>query len=255
MTEVPNVDYDEIRQDYAYFLAHSTETAAQVAALVRHMDWVAGRAAPARLLDFGCGTGEFLARLLKVREIPAERLEIGIMEPRATLRNEAVDRLSGFARRVDAYADIDDFRGQFDLILANHCLYYVPYPEVTTRRLLNALSAGGRIVAALLDRENALAKIWKSGFELELSSFPFMLAEDLEAVCISHGLRQEREEINYRVKFPDTEVARSHVLRFLFGSHIANLPADACQALFEPFRQGGRVVLETSYPHLVVQMR
>jgi hypothetical protein len=35
MTKAPKVDYDEIQHDYAYFLTHSTETAAQVAALVR----------------------------------------------------------------------------------------------------------------------------------------------------------------------------------------------------------------------------
>ncbi len=255
MTKTPKVDYDEIRQDYAYFLAHSTETAPQVASMVRHLDWVTGRAVPARLLDFGCGTGEFLAHLLRVQGTPADHIEISLFEPRVNLRNEAADRLSGLARRVFACEDIDNLPGHFDFILANHCLYYVSFPEMTVARLLDALSMGGRMIAALLDRENALAKIWKLGFALEHSGFPFMLAEDLEAILLSHGLRPEREEIRYRVEFPDTESARNHVLRFLFGSHLANLPAKPAQALFEPFRHGRSVVMETSYPHLVVQGR
>ena len=200
MADTPQVDYWDIWQDYAYFLAHSTETASQVAALVRHIDWVAGRAGPARILDFGSGTGEFLAGLLNVRIVPADRLEICIIEPRAPLRDEAVDRLSGFTRRVTAYGDIDHLSGKFDLILANHSLYCAPRPDVTTAQLLNALSTGGRIVAALLDRENALAKIWRAGFALELSGFPFTLggSEAILSCGLGQNARRSGTESNFR---------------------------------------------------------
>jgi hypothetical protein len=54
----------EIRGDFEYFLSHSTETEAQIAALGPHVSRLVNRGETARLLDFGCGAGVFCARRL-----------------------------------------------------------------------------------------------------------------------------------------------------------------------------------------------
>ena len=59
------VDYGEVRGDFEYFLAHSTETAAQIAALRPHLERQAAGAGPIRMLDFGCGAGLFTEQLLR----------------------------------------------------------------------------------------------------------------------------------------------------------------------------------------------
>ncbi len=118
MVEAPLIDFDEIRRDYDFFIAHSTESAAQTAALRSHLAWLASLPAPVRLLDFGCGSGEFLAGLLGENYIAAERLELVLVEPATAQWEQAAARLAPFARRVSACADAGDLGRPFDLILA-----------------------------------------------------------------------------------------------------------------------------------------
>jgi len=259
MADPGPIDYGEIGADYAFFLAHSTETAAQLAALGGHVGRLAGLPPPARLLDFGCGTGAFTQRLLTAAGLaPGARagaLAIWLVEPVAAHRDAAAARLAPLAREV-VQADSDaawQAGPRFDMILANHSLYYVPDPEAVVGRLLGALAPGGRLVAALLDRDNALARLWRAGYAAAGAAFPFLLAEDLEVLLGRHGIASARETVGYRIAFQDGPRQRSHVLRFLFGPQLAALPTEAALALFDPYRCGRRIVIETNYPHLVVQ--
>lgn len=258
--DVPSpVDYAEIRGDFAFFLAHSTETEAQIAALRPHLAWLAQRRQAARMLDFGCGDGRFAARLLRAAGPPHERLALVLVEPATALRAEAARRLAPLAREVaDAGEEYGDQSGvavgpAFDLILANHSLYYVAAPAATVRALARRLAPGGRLIAALLDRDNALAQIWRAGFAAAGLSFPFPLAEDFEEILRGAGLTPEREEIGYRIAFPDRAEARRRILRFLLGANLERLPDARADALFAPYRRGARVIIETAYPHLVVR--
>lgn len=253
MSEEPSIDFDEIRGDYAFFLAHSTESTGQIASLRSHLARLAGLPTPVRLLDFGCGAGDFLARLLGESNLSPERLEVSLEEPSAIQRSEAAAQIARLARRVNTFTDAEGRGESFDLILANHSYYYVPDPEAATARLLRALSPGGQLVAALLDRSNALAQLWQAGFSLADEAFPFTLAEDLEAILRRHGVEPRREMVRYRIEFPDNPEACTRVLRFLFGAHLAKLRDDSAQALFDPYRLGGAIVIETEYPHLLAQ--
>jgi SAM-dependent methyltransferase len=250
-----SVDYAEVRDDFEFFLAHSTETAAQIAVLAPHMAWLAERSKPARMLDFGCGAGLFTERLLRALGPSPEHLVLALVEPVGKQLQEAEQRLGPLASRVkaagpDVGATADD---RFDLIIANHSLYYVAEPTATAAALLQRLAPGGRLIAALLDHANALAGIWKGGYAAANLRFPFMLAEQLEAILNRPAVRLGRETISYEIVFPDREGAKRRILRFLMGADLEQVPTAQVNALFEPYRHAGMVSIATTYPHLVAE--
>jgi len=252
----PLVDYAAIEGDYAFFLAHSTETAAQIAALRPHVDDLCALQdrAPAKILDVGCGTGAFTERLLTAANGPPERRDLWLIEPVARHLAEATNRLRHQARQVvplgaDFHPAVET---RFDLILANHSLYYVADRAVTVDGLLASLKPGGRLIVALLDRANALAQLWQEGFAAIGQAFPFTLADDVESLLTGRRAACVREIVSYRIAFPDRAENTHRVLRFLFGDSHDRLPADTARALFDPYRQDDTVVIETRYPHLIV---
>jgi len=249
------IDYARIRGDFEFFLAHSTETAAQIASLRPHLARLARRAQTVRMLDFGCGDGRFTERLLNVAGLSPARLALSLVEPVEDHRGEAVARLAPLAEGVAAAGVLAHGAAGtgFDLILANHSLYYVPDPAASVAALLAGLAPGGQLFTALLDRDNALARIWQAAFAAADLSFPFALAEDVEAARRRQGARPWRETIDYIVAFPDTREARQRILHFLLGANLKSLPASRADALFSPYRRGESVSIETAYPHLVAQ--
>jgi SAM-dependent methyltransferase len=255
MTLSASVDYGEIRSDFEFFLAHSTETAAQIAALRPHMAWLADRPRPARMLDFGCGAGLFTERLLRAAGPPPEHLVLALVEPVGKQLEEAARRLGPLASRVVAAGQevkgtVDD---RFDLIIANHSLYYVAEPAATAAALLQRLALGGRLIAALLDDGNALAGIWRAAYAAANMRFPFMLAEQLEAILDRLGFALERETVSYEIALPAREDAKRRILRFLMGADLEHVPTEQVNALFEPYRHADMVLIATTYPHLVAE--
>jgi len=250
-----SVDYAEIRRDYEFFLAHSTETAAQIAAFEPHMAWLDGRPKPVRILDFGCGAGVFTERLLCVMGPSPEHLVLALVEPVSKHLEEAGQRLRPLASRVVvAGLDIEGTgNDRFDLIIANHSLYYVAEPTATAAALLRRLAPGGRLIAPLLDHANALAGIWRAAYGAAKMRFPFMLAEQLEAILDRMGFASKRETISYKIAFPDHEEAKRRILRFLLDADSERLPTAQVNALFEAYRREDMVVIATTYPHLVVE--
>jgi SAM-dependent methyltransferase len=247
------VDYGEVRGDFEYFLARSTETAAQIAALRPHLERQVPRTGRLRMLDFGCGAGLFTERLLRESGLGRERIELSLVEPVAAQLREAHERLEPWVVHVDTLAPDLASDGSFDLILANHSLYYVPDLDATAAGLLRLLAPRGRLIAALLDRRNALARLWRDGFAQAGMPFPCPLAEDAEAAFRRLGPQARRETIRYTVTLPDQPTARRRVLRFLLGPEaVLRLPGSA-ESLFEPFTRDGRILIETTYPHLIVQ--
>jgi SAM-dependent methyltransferase len=249
------VDYALIRGDFAFFLAHSTETEAQIAAFRPHLARLARQPRTVRLLDFGCGDGRFIEQLLRAAAPAPHRLALNLVEPVEDQLAEAAARLAPLAGRVAAASALtrDEAGAGFDLILANHSLYYVPDPAASVAPLLAALAPGGRLIAALLDRDNALARIWQAAFAAAGVAFPFPLAEDIEAALRRLGITPSRETIAYTIAFPDTREAQHRILRFLLGANLEGLPDSRADALFAPYRRGGMVMIETAYPHLIVQ--
>ena len=94
-----------------------------------------------RVVDLGCGTGE-LTRLLHQRLGATETL--GLDSSEAMLARSA--RFAGGGLRFER-ADIADFaaRGQYDLVLSNAALHWLPDHETLLARLTSALVDGGQL--------------------------------------------------------------------------------------------------------------
>lgn len=257
MTPTAVKDFGPIREDYAFFEAHSDEAEADLAryrapaaALLR-----ARGEGPFRLLDFGCGAGAFSARFLAGLGCPPERLELTLVEPEPRALGAAARALAGFsASPLAAHPALPAGGiGPFDLVLANHSLYYVEALEALVPRLLGALAPGGVLLAAFAGRENALVGMWEAGFGWLGEPVPYNTAERLDALLAARGLAAEGRLARYRLRFPDCETNRWRVLRFLFAEHAGRLPAGRALALFEPHARAGFIELPVAHRHFVLR--
>ena len=255
MSEEPKVDYGDVREDFVFFLAHSNETAAQIEAMTPHLGWLSSGARPERFLDFGCGTGDFTAQLLNALDPAPERLEVFLLEPVDEHRRQAADNLTPFTERLaESVPYLSSLKGvDFDLILANHSLYFLTELEVAD--LLKRVAPERMMIAALLHHDNTLAQIWQKACVLMNEEFPFIFAETVEKVLQEQKYPYEREMVSYKIEFPDSGDNRYRVLHFLFGTYLNTIPRDQALALFEPHRVGGKIRIETQYPHLIARPR
>lgn len=103
-----------------------------------------------RLLEIGCGRGEFLERL--PRSFQKHAIEIN--EAACQFVRENYSDVSIYSLRLDA----DDFEpsslGQYDVIFAWHVLEHIGNPQAFVRRLSKLLSNDGVIVLDLPNRDS-----------------------------------------------------------------------------------------------------
>src|SRR5262245_4244845 len=128
MSKNPAKDFGPISDDYAFFETHATEAEQDSRAYVARFANIVPTAGPIRLLDFGCGAGSFTVRFLQQAHWPAARLQLTLVEPVESARRLAVARLAGYTEHavVDSAALPSGTIGRFEIVLANHVLYYVP---------------------------------------------------------------------------------------------------------------------------------
>ena len=252
-TEEPKVDYADVRDDFEFFLSHSTETTAQIAAMVPHLNRLSDHAGPARFLDFGCGTGDFTAELLSTLDTPPRNLDLFLVEPVREHRRRAETALSPFSSHVsESVPYLDDLTGRaFDLILANHSVYYLSRSEVP--ELVDRVADTGMLIIALQHSGNALARIWLKSCQLSGEAFPFLFADDVEEVFHAKSIPYDREMIAYRIEFPDTPENRYRVLHFLFGTYLDRIPRNRALTFFDPYMHAGSIRIDTEYPHMIVR--
>lgn len=244
-------DFGPIETDYAFFMAHATEAECDAAEYVRQLDGFADARTMVRMLDFGCGTGEFTERLLSQLAWPASRLQLTVCEPVSHQRAEATRRLAGFSERAVETADVlpEGPQPQFDLIVSNHVLYYVDDMDATLAGLLHWLAPGGRLVVGMSGWDNFLMQLWQAGFHLLGRPVPYYAADDLETALSRKGVPPGRTTIHYRLRFPDGEENRLRILRFLFANYLDEMPLATLLSQFDRHVQGGHVDVQTPSYH------
>ena len=151
--------FGPIRDAYTFFQQHATETEEDIRAYLPHIQGASMGDSPLRMLDFGCGDGGFTAALLGRARVPPERLQLAIVEPEDVYRHQAVERLQPFTTQpVCAWPALPaHLHACFDLVMANHVLYYVPDLHGTLVALLSALATPGLLLAAMAGLVNAMA--------------------------------------------------------------------------------------------------
>ncbi|MGH8063983.1 MAG: class I SAM-dependent methyltransferase, partial [Candidatus Entotheonellia bacterium] len=210
---------------------------------------------PIRMLDFGCGDGGFTAAFLVRSQWPPERLWLSLVEPDATYRQQAVDRLQAFTPHpVHAWPVLPPhLHACFELILANHVLYFVPDLKGMLSSILRALATPGLFLAAMAGRANSLAQFCLRCFDLIGKPFPFRTAEDFEAALASLGEAYCTEDVHYALIFPDAEEHRLSIGRFLLGSDYDAVPRWAMLESFDPYANAGKISMPLVHKHFMVR--
>lgn len=146
----PAKDFAAIADDYAFFEAHSTEAEADVRAHLKHVAEIEPREGAIRMLDFGCGSGEFTAQFLAAVGWSAERLWLTLVDPAEVVRREAAVRLARFTDAPITESSVipAGLAGSCDVVLANHVFYYVPNLVEHLRQLIEARAPGGVLLIA-----------------------------------------------------------------------------------------------------------
>jgi SAM-dependent methyltransferase len=137
-------------------------------------------ARPDRVLEVGCGTGWFAARVQ--RELGAEILAV-----------DQSERMVELARAEDVDARVGDVQelpfgdAEFDCAVANWMLYHVPDLDRGLGELRRVLRPGGRLVATT-NRHDHLLELWKlvGAAQLRLARQMLFSADDGESLLRRH---------------------------------------------------------------------
>jgi SAM-dependent methyltransferase len=241
-------DFAPIQGDYEFFMDNSSEAEADLEGYMEDVPpFPVDPASPFRMLDFGCGPGNFTARFLTRAGWPADRLGLALVEPVEDYRQLAVERLGGLARPpVEAWKELPTAEvAAFDFILSNHVCYYVTDLHARLAALIKGLKPGGIFLAAIAGCENTLVDFWFRGFALVGQPVPYNTGEDFERALVDLGARYSRKEVSYDLTFPDSEENRLRILRFLLSNHLERIPREAALGFFDPHVRGGRVEIRT----------
>jgi SAM-dependent methyltransferase len=232
-----------IKEDYAFFEAHTSEAEMASEAFRAAIESLRLPAPPVRVLDFGCGSGAFLDRLIARSVLGTKDLAISLVEPDDAYRREAETRLRPHSRHpVTAWRTLPQEDGLvFDLVLSNHVLYYVGDLESVVTGLLATLRTDSAMIVNLAGPRNHLIQCWDLGFSLLGRPVPYFNAADVEAVLVRAGTRYAKGDVVSRLSFEDSSENRLKIVRFLMGEHFEGVPVDAVLGFFDAFQANGRI--------------
>lgn len=183
-----------------------------------------GEVSPRRVLEVGCGTGEFARRVQD--ELGAEVVALDL-SPRMV----ELARARGVDARLGDIQALSFGEGEFDCAVANWVLYHLPDLDHGLAELARVLRPGGRLVAATFGEDN-LQELWRAlGEERTPPPHSFTAQNGAEPLRRHFG-RVERRDARGVVVFPDRAAIRRYVAASIRRRHLAGGVAD----LDGPFR-------------------
>jgi SAM-dependent methyltransferase len=108
---------------------------------------------PGKLLDYGCGTGHFLAGAKE------KGWQVAGLEPNARARQEATERVGQPIQQPEALSELAP--GSFDVITLWHVLEHVHTLNETLDQLIAALKPGGQLLIAVPNVESLDAQHYR----------------------------------------------------------------------------------------------
>ena len=187
------------------------------------------RATPGRVLEVGCGMGDFAERV-------ARELEAEIVATDLSARMVELSRARGLDARVADVQSLPFADGEFDCAVANWMLYHVPDLDRALRELARVLRPGGTLVATTIGAEH-MADVWQLvGFGVPLREFS---RESGEELLRRHFTQVEREDVDATLVFPDEAAVHRYVDSTVFA-HAVPRPLPSVEA---PFRSRTRTTV------------
>lgn len=185
-----------------------------------HADDVAFEAvaevSPSRVLEVGCGTGEFAERV--AQELGAEVVAVDISG-----RMVELTAARGIDARVADVQALPFADAEFDVAVANWVLYHAPDVDLAIRELARVLRPGGRLVAATLG-VNHTVEVWRlvGGEPTRDLSFWSENGEERLRTAFSGVQRRDAEGT---LLFPDAQTLREYIAATITRAHLAeNVP-------------------------------
>jgi ubiquinone/menaquinone biosynthesis C-methylase UbiE len=187
------------------------------------------RAEPGRVLEVGCGMGDFAERM--ARELDAE-----VVATDLSARMVELSRARGLEARWADVQDLPFADGEFDCAVANWMLYHVPDLDRALRELARVLRPGGTLVATTIGAEH-MADVWQLvGFGVPLREFS---RESGEELLRRHFTLVGREDVDAMLVFPDEAEVHRYVDSTVFA-HAVPRPLPSVEA---PFRARTRATV------------
>jgi len=179
--------------------------------------------APAKVVEVGCGTGEFAARIRE--ELGAEVVASDVSPRMVTLTRE---------RGIDAVvADVEQLPfddGSSDCAVANWVLYHARDPRAAASELARIIRPGGRLVAATMGVGH-MDELWTALGDRSTEGLSFW-SENGAAVLADAFASVECRDAAGVLEFPTRASVREFVAATSNRAHLA----DGVSDLPEPFR-------------------
>jgi len=163
-------------------------------------------AAPARILDFGCGNGEYLLRMKG----------FGHDVTGVDFDDQALDQLRPSGIAAYSADDIDevDWEQSFDHVTLSHVIEHVPAPSDLLKRLYSWTRPGGTL---FLEVPNALA----TGLSVFGTYWRGLEAPRHFSLPSPDGLTRSLEEAGYSI---EKRIVRQGVREWVWNDSLAALP-------------------------------
>jgi SAM-dependent methyltransferase len=171
-------------------------------------------AAPARVLEVGCGWGEFAARI---------RDELGASVVAVDLSPRMVElaRERGVEAQVGDVQELAFEDASFDCAVANHMLYHAADIDRALAELRRVLCPGGRLVATTNGKRH-LEELWLLVGRDKSKEKRHFFSEDGEELLLRHFASVERTDVESPLTFPDADAVRGYVASSIAHKHLAD---------------------------------
>ena len=175
-------------------------------------------ARPRRVLEVGCGWGEFAARLRA--ELAAEVVAVDL-SPRMV----ELARGRGLDARVADVQALPFADAEFDCVAALWMLYHVRELDRGLAEIARVLRAGGRLVAATSGHAH-LVELWSLVGRDRAAEPPRFFAETGEAPLRRHFGRVDRRDLRGEVVVRDADAVRAYIRASVAHKHLAEQVPD-----------------------------
>lgn len=180
-------------------------------------------AAPTRVLEVGCGWGEFAARMQ--HELGASVVAIDVSPRMVDLaRERGIDARLGDVQRL-AFED-----GSFDCAVANWMLYHVPEIDRALAELARVLRPSGRLVATTNGMRH-LEELWSLVGRDKAGETRHFFSEGGEDLLRRHFASVRRTDLESPLSFPDTDAVRGYVQSSIAHKHLVERVPELTQPL------------------------